>query len=163
SSTRSAARARGESRRPVTARMRTPNSRSASTARSSSSVLPLFEIAITTSPGRVWPTQPWLTSVACRKAAGVPVLASSQAAELAPAGAAPARAGALGGEDRLRGGGERRAVDRGGGRRDLARGHLEIARRRALGVGLVGRERREVELTPAERSVELEHTRARRA
>ena len=72
--------------------------------RSTSSVSPLYETASTTSPRTSMPRSPWLPSPACRKNAGVPVLAkrggdlAADDARLADAGddhlAAGTRAGA---------------------------------------------------------------------
>ena len=60
--------------------MRAPSSRAAATAASSPAVSPLLLIAITTSPATICPALPCIASVACRKVAGVPVEASSDAA-----------------------------------------------------------------------------------
>src|SRR5258708_5261567 len=68
--TRSATCARPESLLPVIAISCAPCSRIAVAVESSSSVLPLLEIAITTSRGCTWPRLPCSVSVACRKVAG---------------------------------------------------------------------------------------------
>ncbi len=47
--------------------------------RNSSSVSPLFEMAITTSPVIIIPRSPWIPSAGCRKKAGVPVEAMVEA------------------------------------------------------------------------------------
>ena len=76
SSATSAARASVDLRSPVSAIRGAPMRFSVSSTRVSSSVSPLYDIAMTTSSAWMTPRSPCTASAGCRKNAGVPVLAS---------------------------------------------------------------------------------------